>query len=57
MAIYDDIIKDHEIVAVLSFIKSTWPAAVTEIHDKINSNHKFNKVMKKKIGGSQLTKK
>ena len=57
MPVYDGIIKDHEIVAVLSYIKSTWPADITEIHNKINSDYKSNRAMKEKMGGSQLTNK
>ena len=52
MPVYDGLIKDHEIVAVLSYIKSTWPADITEIHDKINSDYKSNRAMKEKMGGS-----
>jgi S-disulfanyl-L-cysteine oxidoreductase SoxD len=36
MPIYKDILSDQEIVAVLSYIKSTWPADVREMHDKLN---------------------
>ena len=52
MPVYDGIIKDHEIVAVLSYIKSTWPADIKEIHDKINSDYKSSRAMKEKTGGS-----
>ena len=52
MPVYDGIIRDQEIVAVLSYIKSTWPADITEIHDKINSDYKSNIAMKEKMGGS-----
>ena len=39
MPVYDGILSDEEIIASLSYIKSTWPAAVIEIHDKINDNY------------------
>ena len=52
MPVYDGMIKDQEIIAVLSYIKSTWPADITEIHDKINSDYKSNRVMKEQMGGS-----
>ena len=40
MPVYDGILSDEEIIASLSYIKSTWPDEVTEIHDKINDNDK-----------------
>ena len=52
MPVYNGIIKDHEIVAVLSYIKSTWPADIAEIHDKINADYKSNRAMREKMGGS-----
>ena len=52
MPVYDGIINDQEIVAVLSYIKSTWPTDVREIHDKINSDHTLNKKIEKKMGKS-----
>ena len=36
MPAYDGVLTDGEIVAVLSFIKSTWPAEVRAAHDEIN---------------------
>lgn len=33
---YEGILSDREIVAVLSFIKSTWPPEIRERHDMIN---------------------
>ena len=33
---YDGILTDVEIAAVLAYIKSTWPARVIAIHDRIN---------------------
>ena len=40
MPVYDGILSDEEIIASLSYIKSTWPEEVTEIPDKINDNYK-----------------
>jgi mono/diheme cytochrome c family protein len=37
MPIYDGVLSDDEIIAVLSWIKSRWPAAVREKHDQINA--------------------
>lgn len=37
MAGYEDILTDGDILAVLAFIKSTWPAAVIRRHDMINA--------------------
>ena len=34
---YDGVLSDDEIRAVLSYIKSTWPDRVIEIHDRINA--------------------
>jgi len=34
MPIYEDLLTDEEIIAVLSFIKSTWPDAIRERHDQ-----------------------
>lgn len=33
---YDGVLTDHEIIAVLSYIKSTWPATVRARHDALN---------------------
>ena len=52
MPVYDGIIEDQEIIAVLSYIKSTWPADIKKIHDKINSDYKLNRAMEEKIEGS-----
>lgn len=35
---YADILTETEIIAVLSFIKSTWPAEVIAIHNDINAH-------------------
>ena len=37
MPAYEDELSDEEIIAVLSFIKSTWPNAVKRQHDQINA--------------------
>ena len=34
---YDGVLSDAEIIAVLSFIKSTWSAEVRQQHDQINA--------------------
>jgi mono/diheme cytochrome c family protein len=34
---FGDILTDAEIVAVLSFIKSTWPPRIIERHDRLNA--------------------
>jgi len=36
MPIYDGVLSDEQIVAVLSWIKSRWPRAVRDKHDQIN---------------------
>ena len=38
MPAYDKILSDHEIVAVLSYIKSRWPAKIRSGHDQVNAN-------------------
>ena len=40
MPAYKDILSDEEIIAVLSYIKSTWPSKIKEIHNNINSRSK-----------------
>ncbi len=45
MPVYEDVLSDPEIIAALSYIKSTWPADVRQIHDKINADYKLNKAM------------
>jgi len=37
MPAFEGVISDAEIVAALSFIKSTWPAKVRATHDEINN--------------------
>lgn len=34
---YEGVLKDEEIVAVLSWIKSRWPASIREKHDQLNA--------------------
>ncbi len=34
---FGDILTEREIIAVLSFIKSTWPPEIIAIHDEINA--------------------
>ena len=36
MPIYDGVLSDKEIVAVLSYIKSQWPAEIQSRHDRLN---------------------
>jgi hypothetical protein len=39
MPAYEGVLSGNEIIAVLSYIKSTWPEEVIEIHNKqINNN-------------------
>ena len=42
MPAYKDILSDEEIIAVLSYIKSTWPSKIKKIHDQINSRANNN---------------
>ena len=37
MPAYDGILTDEEIIAVLSYIKSTWPDEIRRRHDRINA--------------------
>lgn len=39
MPAYNDILSDEDIVAALSYIKSTWPAAIQQKHDVINQRY------------------
>jgi hypothetical protein len=52
MPIYDGLLKDEEIIAALSYIKSTWPDDVRQIHDKINADYKLNNAMENSKSGS-----
>lgn len=38
MAGYSGVLSDDEIIAVLAYIKSTWPAQVIDQHNQINAN-------------------
>ena len=40
MPAYEDILSDKEIIAVLSFIKSSWQKKIQEIHNNINRRSK-----------------
>ena len=42
MAGFGDILSDEEILAVLAYIKSTWPPRVIETHNDINANASMN---------------
>lgn len=42
MPIYKDILTDDEIIAVLSYIKSTWPKDVIQRHDDMNAMNAYN---------------
>ena len=50
MPVYEGVLKDDEIIAALSYIKSRWPADIVEIHNKVNADYKLNKEMEKKAG-------
>ena len=39
MPVYKDILSDQEIIAVLSFIKSTWPKEIRDRHDQLNQKN------------------
>ena len=36
MPVYEDVLSDDEIIAVLSYIKSQWPREIRERHDEMN---------------------
>lgn len=36
MPVYQDVLSDDEIIAVLSFIKAQWPPEIRERHDRLN---------------------
>ena len=38
MPAYKDVLTDDEIIAVLSYIKSTWPEQIKQQHDLLNSH-------------------
>jgi len=37
MPAYQDILSDHDIIAALSYIKSTWPEEVQDRHDRLDA--------------------
>ena len=37
MPVYRDILKDEEIIAVLSYIKASWPKEIQARHDQLNA--------------------
>ena len=37
MPVYEDVLTDDEIIAVLSFIKSTWSDDLRQYHDELNA--------------------
>ena len=43
MPIYDGVLEDEEIIAVLSYIKSTWPQNINQRHDEMNLQSKEKK--------------
>ena len=46
MPVYDGLLKDDEIIAILSYIKSTWPKHIVELRDKINADYNLSKANK-----------
>lgn len=42
MPVYEESLSDDDIVAVLSFIKSTWPDEMREGHDAMNARYEEN---------------
>ena len=43
MPVYEDILSDGELLAVLGYIKSTWPKRIKAIHNEINQSYASNK--------------
>ena len=43
MPIYKDILSDGELLAVLGYIKSTWPEKIKAIHNEINQSYASKK--------------
>ncbi len=39
---YENVLADGEIIAVLSYIKSTWPAGIRQRHDRMNGEARRN---------------
>ena len=48
MPVYDDMLKDEEIIATVSYIKPTLPDDVRQIHD----DYKLNNAMENSKSGS-----
>ena len=42
MPVYKDILSDGELLAVLGYIKSTWPEKIRAIHNEINQRYASN---------------
>ena len=42
MPAYERLLSDNEIIAVLSYIKSTWPKNIRKRHDQINARARVN---------------
>ncbi len=40
MPVYDGVLSDAEIIAVLSWIKAQWPKDIRERHDQTNAQHR-----------------
>ena len=43
MPVYENILSDGELLAVLGYIKSTWPKRIKAIHNEINQGYASNK--------------
>ena len=43
MPVYENILSDGELLAVLGYIKSTWPEQIKAIHNEINQNYASSK--------------
>ncbi len=43
MPIYENILSDEKIIAIMSYIKSTWPNEIIERHDQLNASQAVNK--------------
>jgi len=43
MPVYENILSDGELLAVLSYIKCTWPEKIKAIHNEINQSYVSNK--------------
>ena len=44
MIVYEDVLSDGELLAVLGYIKSTWPERIKAIHNEINQSYASNKI-------------